>query len=144
MLYNRLGDKDEAENLLREVVTAHPELYEIAYSLGLLLAEEKQYDEATLYLERAAQGMPERARVHYNLGVLLDYPQRNSEAEKALLRALELDPDQIDYLVAAAEFYLKRKRFPEARRIAEHMIRKHPSNQTGYRILDFIPQNTSP
>ena len=138
MLCNRLGDNERAEGLLREVVTAHPELHEIAYSLGLLLAENKQYDEAVLYLKRAAKGMPERARVYYNLGVLLDYLQRDREAEKALLKALELDPDQMDYLVAAADFYLKRKRFPEAKRIAEHMISKHPSNQTGYRILDFI------
>ena len=68
----------------------------------------------------------------------------SNRGQKALLRALELDPDQMDYLVAAAEFYLKRKKFLEAKGIAEHMIRKHPSNQTGYRILDFIDRNTSP
>jgi tetratricopeptide (TPR) repeat protein len=141
MLYNRLGDKDGAEGLLREVVTAHPELHEIAYSLGLLLAEKKIYDEATLYLGRAAQGMPERARVHYNLGVLLDYLQRDREAEGALLKALELDPNQMDYLRAVAEFYLKRKRFVEAKRIAEQMIREHPSNELGPQILDFIDRN---
>jgi tetratricopeptide (TPR) repeat protein len=72
MLYNRLGDMDEAEGLLCEVMTAHPELHDIAYSLGLLLAEKRLYDEAVLYLAKAVQGMPEGARVHYNLGVLLD------------------------------------------------------------------------
>ena len=142
MLYNRLGDKDKAEGLLREVVTAHPELYDIAYSLGLLLAEKKHYREAVLYLAKAAHGMPEHARVHYNLGVLLDYLQRDREAEVALLKALELEPDQMDYLRAAAEFYLKRKRFPEAKGIAEHMIRKHPSNEAGPKILDFIHRNS--
>lgn len=142
MLYNRLGDKDKAEGLLREVVTAHPELYDIAYSLGLLLAEKKHYHEAVLYVEKAAHGMPEHARVHYNLGVLLDYLQRDREAEAALLKALELEPDQMDYLRAAAEFYLKRKRFPEAKGIAEHMIRKHPSNEAGPKILDFIHRNS--
>ncbi len=141
MLYDRLGDKDAAEGLLREVVSAHPELYDIAYSLGLLLAEKKHYDEAVLYLEKAARGMPERARVHYNLGVLLDYLQRDEEAEMALLKALELDPDHMDYLRAVADFYLKRKRFLEAKGIAEHMIRSHPSNESGPRILDFIHRN---
>ena len=50
MLYNQRGEKDKAERLLREVTTANPELYQIAYSLGLLLAELKQYDEAAFIL----------------------------------------------------------------------------------------------
>jgi len=130
-----------------DVIQEHLTLFQrMRYSIfpGTLRAERGQYDEAVLYLKRAAKGMPERARVYYNLGALLDYLQKDAEAEAALLKALELDPDQMDYLVAAAEFYLKRKRFPEAKRIAEHMIRKHPSNQTGYRILDFIDRDSKP
>jgi tetratricopeptide (TPR) repeat protein len=141
MLYNGLGNQDEAEVLLREVVTDHPELHEIAYSLGLLLAEKKNYDEAVLYLGRAAEGMPEHPRVQYNLGVLLDYLQRDRKAEAVLLKAIELDSDHIDYLRAAAEFYLKRKRFAEARRIAEQMVRKHPYDESGRKMMDFIDRN---
>ena len=51
MLYNQMEQNDKAEIQLREVVTAQPELYEVQYSLGLLLAEEKQYVEAARYLE---------------------------------------------------------------------------------------------
>ena len=68
MLYNQLGRKDETEVLLREVVDSQPELYEVQYSLGLLLAEKKQYVAAARYLAAAAGGMPDHARVHYNLG----------------------------------------------------------------------------
>jgi tetratricopeptide (TPR) repeat protein len=138
MLYNRLGENDKAEALLREVVTAHAGLYDIAYSLGLLLAEKKQWDEAAVYLKRAAKGMPERARVHYNLGLLLDYLQKDNEAEQAFLKALELDPADMDYLRAGGEFYLKRRRFKEAKRIAEQMISKHPESGIGQQVLDII------
>jgi Flp pilus assembly protein TadD len=130
-----------------DVIQEHLTLFQrMRYSIfpGTLRAERGQYDEAVLYLKRAAQGMPERARVHYNLGVLLDYLQKDNEAEAALLKALELEPDHMDYLRAVAEFYLKRKRFPDAKRIAEHMIRKHPSKELGPRILDFINRNTKP
>ena len=41
ILYTQLGRNAEAETLLREVVKAYPELYDVHYSLGLLLAEEK-------------------------------------------------------------------------------------------------------
>ncbi|NIU09117.1 MAG: tetratricopeptide repeat protein, partial [Phycisphaerae bacterium] len=111
MLYNQMGENNEAERLLREVVQAHPQLHEVQYSLGLLLAERKKYEEASLYLSMAARGLPNRARVHYNLGLLLDYLRKDLEAEVALLRALEIDPDNMDYLYAIAQFYLKRERY---------------------------------
>ena len=50
MLYDRLGRKKEAENLLREVAAAHPQAHDAAYSLGLLLAELQKYAEAEVFL----------------------------------------------------------------------------------------------
>ncbi|MBW2584291.1 MAG: tetratricopeptide repeat protein [Deltaproteobacteria bacterium] len=138
MLYNQMGRKDEAEVLLREVVAAQSELHEVQYSLGLLLAEKKQFEEAALYLEKAAAGLPQRSRVHYNLGLLLQHLKRDSEAEAALLTALEIEPDNLDYLYALADHYLKRQKLVQARRIAEQMIAKHPDKSIGYEVLNFV------
>ena len=138
MLYNQLGGKDETEVLLREVVESHPELDEVLYSLGLLLAEKKQYVAAAQYLAAAAAGMPDHARVHYNLGMLLDFLQRDTAAQSALLRALELEPVNMQYLNAVAEFYLKRHRYREAKKIAESMIATQPSNHLGQDLLKYI------
>ncbi len=144
MLLNNLGENDKAEGLFREVIAAHPEMYDIAYSLGLLLAEMKKYDQAIVYLDQAARGMPQRSRVHYNLGLLLDFLKKDNEAEAALLRAYQIDPANVDYLVALAEFYLKRERFQEARSIAEQLVSKHPNNQMGRQLLNFINRNSKP
>jgi len=138
MLYNQLGKNNKAERLLREVVQAHPQMDEVTYSLGLLLAEREKYEEASFYLSTAARGLPGHSRIHYNLGLILDYLKRDMEAEAALTRALKLEPKNMNYLKALAEYYLKRKRYEDARRIAEQMIAKYPSNGTGHRMLDFI------
>ena len=138
MLYNQLGEKGKAEDLLRAVVKAHPQLHEVQYSLGLLLAEQKQYGEAARYLSTAARGIPNRARVHYNLGLLLEYLRRDPEAEAALLRALEIEPDNMDYLYAVGQYYLKREEYQKAKAIAEQMISKHPSNQIGHELLAVV------
>ncbi|MGB9441637.1 MAG: multiheme c-type cytochrome [Desulfobacterales bacterium] len=138
MLYNQLGRKDETELLLREVVDSQPQLYEVQYSLGLLLAEKQQYVAAARYLAAAAAGMPDHARVHYNLGMLLDFLQRDMEAESVLLRALEIEPVNIQYLNASAEFYLKRQRYREAKKIAERMVAAHPLNPRGRDLLESI------
>jgi Tfp pilus assembly protein PilF len=39
MSYNQEGNNNGAENLLHEVVRHHPEICEVHYSLGLLLAD---------------------------------------------------------------------------------------------------------
>jgi len=142
MLFNQLGRSDETEALLREVLDSHPDLYEVQYSLGLLLAENKKYAEAAKHLEIAAGGMPGRARVRYNLGLLLQQLKRDMEAEAALLGALEIEPDNQDYLYAAADYYLKRGMLRKARNIAEQMVEKHPGNPMGRNILDYINRKT--
>ncbi len=138
MLYDQRGEKKKAEALLREVLEADPDLHEVSYSLGLLLAEGKRYEEAASYLERAAQGMPQRARIHYNLGLLLQYIGRDGDAETELLEALRIEPENMDFLYAAAEYYIKRDRLGEAGRLARTMVEKHPENRLGRDLLDFI------
>ena len=63
---------------------------------------------------------------------------RDSEAEKELLEALSIEPDNLDFLYAAADHYLKRNRITEAKRMAETMVAKHPSNRLGHDLLGFI------
>ena len=69
-------DVAEAEALLRSILEAYPEQHEIAYSLGLLLAEVGRYEEAAVFLERAAAGMPDHPRVHHNLREIQQYLAR--------------------------------------------------------------------
>ncbi len=138
VLLNRLGRNDEAEQLLRDVLSSQPGLHEAEYSLGLLLAEKGEYAGAAEYLEAAAGGMPSRARVYYNLGLILQHLERDEEAEAALLKTLEIEPDQMDYLNAVADFYIKRERYREAKRIAERMIATYPSHPLGQNLRDLV------
>ncbi len=101
----------------------------------------KKYNQAVVYLEKAAKGMSEYARVHYNLGLLLQYLQRSADAETALLKALELDTDNMDYLYALADYYLKRGKLQKAKGIAEKMVAKQPGQRIGHELLEIIERN---
>lgn len=142
MLYNRMGRNDKAERLFRETVEEHPQLHEVAYSLGLLLVEQKKYQDAVKYLRKAAKGIPERGRIQYNLGLLLQQLKRDAEAEAAFLKALETDPENLDFLYALADYYLKRGRFQEAKDIAEQMVSAHPDHRSGQELLKHLKRLT--
>jgi tetratricopeptide (TPR) repeat protein len=143
MFYNKRGENEKAEVLLKEVVNAHPQLHEISYSLGLLLAEMKKYDSAAVYLESAAKGMPNRSRVHYNLGLLLQYLKKDDQAEGAFLKALKIEPDNMDYLYALGNFYLKRGEIQKAKSIAAQMAAKHSDKPVGEQLPGMIERNSS-
>jgi tetratricopeptide (TPR) repeat protein len=85
--------------------------------------------------------MPNRARIHYNLGLLLQHIKRDSDAEASLLKAQGLEPDNLDYLYALADFYLKRRKLQQARSIAEEMVARHPTQRIGHDILNLIEKN---
>ena len=141
MLYNQRGENDKSEALLRQVVEAHPEVYDAAYSLGLLLAEMQQYTDAAEFLERAAKGLPERPRIQYNLGLVLQYLKRDAEAEAALQAALDLAPDNMDYLHALADHYIKGGQLEKAKHIARQMVAKHPNHPMGHQLLESLPRH---
>jgi len=63
---------------------------------------------------------------------------KNEQAEEELLEALEIEPDNMDFLYAAADYYLKRGRLSQAKRMAETMVEKHPSNRLGHDLLGLI------
>ena len=139
MMYNKEGRNGDAEKLFREVVAENPNLYEISYSLGLLLTEEKKYEEAAVYLKRAAAGLPDRARVHYNLGMLLALMGRK-DASTELRKALELEPDNMDFLYALADCHLQQNRIADARQVVTQMIEQHPESAIGPSLMRVIDQ----
>ncbi len=77
---------------------------QVHFSLGVLLASEKQYKAAQLELEKADALQPETFEILYNLGQDLLRTGDYSKAEVALRRALKLKPDSPEtlYLLAQA------------------------------------------
>jgi len=144
MLYNAGGQNTEAERLLREVVADHPDEYEAMYSLGLLLAEMGRLPEAAAMIERAAEGLPLRTRLRYNLGLLQQQLGDTEQAETNLLHALAAEPENIDYLFALADHYIKRGDPAKAAPLAERMIAARPQLEIGYQVKAHIESLTEP
>ncbi|MEN8200758.1 MAG: tetratricopeptide repeat protein, partial [Thermodesulfobacteriota bacterium] len=138
VLYSRQGKNNLAEDELRKALAVNPELADVHYSLGLLLSEKKRYHEAVDHLKKAAAVMVDNGRVHYNLGQLLVFLRRDKEAEAALQQAISIEPGNLSYLQAIAQFYLGQGEFDQARKIGDQMLLQHPDSPMGRQLLDFI------
>ena len=71
----------------------------------------------------------------------MQYLKQDLDAEAALLKAQDLEPDNLDYLYALADFYLKRNKLQQVRSIAEEMVARHPGQRIGHDILKLIEKN---
>ena len=83
-------------------------------------------------------GMPENTRVHYNLGQLLIFLGQDKEAERALRRTIEIDPENMSYLQAIAQFYYTRGQFALARNIIEQMLTVNPDHLISQQMRQHI------
>lgn len=86
-----ISSPDEAIKAYREALRLDPEHYGAHLSLGLLLHEDGDLDQAELHYRIALELYPDEPLAAYNLGVVLQDQQRYPEAIKAYLQALRLD-----------------------------------------------------
>ena len=138
MEYNGAGENEEAEQLLLEVVEQHPQMYEIAYSLGLLLSEMEKYEEAAIYLGRAADSMPHYSRAQYNYGLALLKLKRWQEGAEALKQAVLQDPMVNEYFVTLVNLYLNFRMNDQARVLAEDVLKLVPDHAAARELLQVM------
>jgi tetratricopeptide (TPR) repeat protein len=95
---------------------------QLHFSLGIMLASEKQYPPAELELEKADALRPGTFEILYNLGQTYLRAGANSKAEFVLNRALKLKPDSPDTLHLLAQVYSNESRPLDA---LELLVRAH-------------------
>lgn len=144
VLLSRRGENVEAEALLRKAVELEPQVGDLHYSLGLLVAEDpRRLPEAVRHLAQAATLMPEHARVRYNLGLALQYLQQDREAEQMLLRAYQLERDNEQFLVALMQFYGQRGQWDRAAYFARLLVQLRPDHPPYRQVLQDIERRLS-
>ena len=83
---------------------------QVHFSLGILLASEKQYGAAKLELEKADALQPETFEILYNLGQDLLRNTDYAKAELALTRALKLKPESAETMYLLAQSMMNQSR----------------------------------
>lgn len=109
------------------------------FHLGLLEAEsEDGLARAARHLESATALDPSAHRAHYNLGLARQRLGEWDAAERGLRAALDLRPEDPDYLYALAVHYAQRERPNEARSLLRALIQRQPGHLDGQMLLDQL------
>jgi tetratricopeptide (TPR) repeat protein len=118
----------EALRMATELSAENTSNVQLHFSLGLLLASEKQYKPAQLELERADALQRGTFEILYNLGQTFllngDYPN----AELILTRALKLKPESSETFYLLAQVYMNESRSLDALDLLVHANKIAPEN----------------
>ena len=100
----------EALRMADELSAQNKSNVQLHFTLGVLLASEKQYKQAEFELEKADALQPGTFEILYNLGQAYLRDGNNAKAEIALDRALKLKPDSPETLSLLAQAYSNESR----------------------------------
>jgi tetratricopeptide (TPR) repeat protein len=112
--YLRAGRTAEGLKLASDLSAQNKDDVQLHFTLGVLLASEKQYRAAQLELEQANALQPETLEILYNLGQAYLRTAEYAKAELALNRALKLKSDSPETLYLLAQVYQEQNRSVDA------------------------------
>ena len=125
-LYYSQGKLSDTERLYREVIEGEPKASDAHYSLGLLMAEQGDFEEAALSLENAAS-TGNNPRAWYNLAVLHQQSGKSMDAEKAYLAALQLAPGNAEFINGLVSLYGQQQRWFKAMQLIDRALIDDPN-----------------
>ncbi|NGP78100.1 tetratricopeptide repeat protein [Balneolaceae bacterium YR4-1] len=141
-LYNQIGQNQASEDQLDKVLEIEPSYGPAYYSMALLKAEQNNLKESLQYFEEGANLMPENHRLRYNWAISLQRLDMPERAEEIYLEALELAPDNVDYLYGLVTLYFQQKEYEKALYNVEKLLEIAPENQRFLQLQNLIIQRS--
>ena len=126
-LYGVTGKTKQAEQLLAEYVKKYPNDANGLYNYGLVLSENKKYEESLKYLLKAERLMPENARPDYNIAKLYDFLNDRTKAVLFFNKAIQKEPENPQYPAELIQFYLKNNNINKAKELQKIYRKKFPA-----------------
>lgn len=122
----------EALRRVEELSTENENNLQVHFSLGVMLAAEKQYAAAKRELKMADALSPETFEILYNLGQVLLRNKESADADLVMGRALRLKPDSADALYLKAQACIDQSRPLDA---LDLLIRAHRIDKNNIDVI---------
>lgn len=119
---------DEAEKILKEVLSLSPDNDYVFYLLSEIYLQKNDYIKAEELINNAITLYPEQSH-YFFLKARLYYLKNNTKkAEEFITEAIRLYPNEADYYAFWAQLKLSEKKFQESLDIANQALATNPAN----------------
>ncbi|MCH7519234.1 MAG: tetratricopeptide repeat protein [Candidatus Dadabacteria bacterium] len=138
--YKSVNKRDSALEIVKEIVKdkKNPNR-EWAYNLwGLMLEDQKNYDEAINKYNLALKEDPKFAIAHYNLGIIYDDERDYSKAKESYKKAIELDPKKFNAYNNLGFTYENEGNYSKAKEYYQKVVELDPTDSIYQNNLDRI------
>ena len=135
----RMGDGEKAKTAFRSELADNPNDFEANLYLGILLRQDRQFDDAFTSLSRAVQLRPRDQQAHYHLAAVLVARGLPNEARPLLESVTQEHPDFIEAHVLLASVYYRLNRNADGKReqeIIQKLNAEQQSKQPGSQGTD--------
>lgn len=122
------GDLKQAETLLSKLHAAHPGIFAVDESLGLLLASRGDASRALPLLAAAVHERPSSDAAHANLGAALYALHRNQPALEEFQQAVRINPGNFSAHQSLGRLWMESHRPKEAAQAFTAALRLKPSD----------------
>jgi len=127
--YSLKGDVDKAIDALRGAIHINPSYAEAYNNLGTLLIQKERYQEAEEALDVALQIRPYYGKANYNKARLYEARDDHEKSYEYLKRATQGDLDTPEVFFKLGQMSLRLKKYAEAERVFEHVIKLGYDNE---------------
>jgi tetratricopeptide (TPR) repeat protein len=134
-LLRRIGDAQGALSALQRAVQLDSKDPRFRSRLGALLVERKEYEKAEAELRQARLGNDRYAETWFSLARALSGQGKLSEAIDNIRRAVEIEPDNPEYLYFLGLIYEQGQQIQDAVESFQKSIAKNPKNADAYEHL---------
>jgi tetratricopeptide (TPR) repeat protein len=115
----RMGDGEKAKTVFKSELADNPNDFEANLYLGVLLRQDKQFEDAFTYLSRAVQLRPRDQQAYYHLAAVYVARGLPNEARPLLESVVREHPDFIEAHVLLASVYYRLNRNADGKREQE-------------------------
>jgi tetratricopeptide (TPR) repeat protein len=106
----RMGDSEKAKAEFTTELKSNPNDFDSNLYMGILLRQDKLFDESFSYLSRAVQLRPREQYAHYHLGAVLAALGKTNDARPLLEGVVKEYPDFVEARALLASVYYKLNR----------------------------------
>jgi|GEM_PF-2776299 tetratricopeptide (TPR) repeat protein len=117
LLYDAQGKIPEAFAALQNAITRNPQLHQAQYALAGMYFESGFIDEAAIRMTKVLEKVTDRAEYWHSLGLAcmrLEAEERIQQGLVAFRRAMELKPNEAQYIRDLAAMEVRARKFVEA------------------------------